>query len=219
MKRKDFIPLIMWFVLITGIVVLSFIRLRRAFVVWDEWPINFDAIFISLYIAWMLIELRVTKKDVNTKGKQTSDFMTCQLYGLGQAFTFFTALWLPSIWQLPNIAHFVGISLFIVGVCYRLWAILTLGEFYSHRVRTLSQHQIVASGPYHFTRHPAYAGMIVANAGLTLFFFNWGTICVFICILIPAILLRISIEEKILFSIEGYSEFAKKRKRLFPAVW
>jgi len=41
----------------------------------------------------------------------------------------------------------------------------------------------------------------------------------FFLILVPAILLRIRIEEKILFGIEGYSEFAKKRKWLFPAVW
>jgi len=42
---------------------------------------------------------------------------------------------------------------------------------------------------------------------------------VFLFILAPAILLQIVIEERTLFGIGGYSEFAKKRKRLFPAVW
>jgi len=91
--------------------------------------------------------------------------------------------------------------------------------FYSHRVRTVAQHRIVASGPYRFTRHPAYAGMIIANAGISIYFFNRVTICVFLFILVPAVLLRIVIEERTLFGIEGYAEFAKKRKRLFPAVW
>jgi protein-S-isoprenylcysteine O-methyltransferase Ste14 len=77
----------------------------------------------------------------------------------------------------------------------------------------------VVSGPYRFTRHPAYAGMIIANAGIFMYFFNWVTICVFLFILLPAILLRIAVEERTLFGIEGYSEFAKERKRLFPAVW
>jgi protein-S-isoprenylcysteine O-methyltransferase Ste14 len=219
MKSKDFTPLIMWFVLVTGIIVLAFIRLSRISGVWDEFPVNFDSIFISFYILWLIIELRVSKKDVNTEGKKTSDFMTCQLYGVGQALTFLTALWFPSIWRLPNVAHFVGISVFLFGVCYRSWAIRTLGQFYSHRVRTVSQHQIVVSGPYRFTRHPAYAGMILANAGISMYFFNWVTICVFLLILVPVILLRIVIEEKTLFGVEGYSEFAKKRKRLFPVVW
>jgi protein-S-isoprenylcysteine O-methyltransferase Ste14 len=145
--------------------------------------------------------------------------MTCQLYGVGQALTILTALWFPSVWRVPNAAHFVGISIFLLGVCYRLWAIHTLGQFYSHRVRTVSQHQIVVSGPYSTTRHPAYAGMIIANAGICIYFFNCVTLFVFLFILVPAIILRIVIEEKMLLGIEGYPEFAGKRKRLFPAIW
>jgi isoprenylcysteine carboxyl methyltransferase (ICMT) family protein YpbQ len=117
------------------------------------------------------------------------------------------------------VAHFVGLSIFLFGGMYRLWAIQTLGQYYSHRVRTVSRHQIVVSGPYRFTRHPAYAGMILANAGIAIYFLNWVTICVFLLVLLPAIFLRIVIEEKALFEIEGYLEIAKKRKRLFPALW
>jgi protein-S-isoprenylcysteine O-methyltransferase Ste14 len=219
MKSKDITPLIMWLVLVGGIIVIAFIRLSRDSSVWDEYPVNFDTIFISLYILWMIIELRVSKRDVDTEGKKTSDCMTCLIYGAGQALTFLTALWFPSVWRVPNTAHFIGISIFLFGVCYRSWAVHTLGRFYSHRVRTEFQHQIVDSGPYRFTRHPAYAGMIIANTGISVYFFNWVTISVFLFILVPAILLRIVIEEKTLFGIEGYSEFAKKRKRLFPAVW
>jgi protein-S-isoprenylcysteine O-methyltransferase Ste14 len=80
-------------------------------------------------------------------------------------------------------------------------------------------HQIVASGPYRYTRHPAYAGMLVANAGICLYYLNYVTILIFLLILVPSVLLRIAIEEKTLFRIEGYSQFAKPRKRLFPAVW
>ena len=219
MRDKDFTPLIMWFILFFGVIVLAVIRLYRTFDDWQGYPTYLDIIFICLYLTWMIIELRVTKKDVNTEGIKTSDSMTCQLYGLGQALTFLTALWFPSVWQAPNVAHFVGLSIFLLGGMYRLWAIQTLGRYYSHRVRTVSQHQIVVSGPYRFTRHPAYAGMIIANAGIAIYFLNWATICVFLFILLPAIFLRIVIEEKTLFGIEGYPEFAKKRKRLFPAIW
>lgn len=218
-KKWDITPLIMWFVLFVGIIVLAFVRLHRLFGASNEYPANLDIIFIGLYLVWMIVELRVTKKDVNTEGKKTKDFMTCQLYGAGQALTILTALWFPAVWQVPNTAHVVGLGIFLSGVCYRLWAIRTLGQFYSHRVRTVDKHQIVVSGPYKVTRHPAYAGMIIANAGVSIYFFNWVTICVFLLILVPAIILRIIIEEKTLFRIEGYPEFAGNRKRLIPAIW
>jgi protein-S-isoprenylcysteine O-methyltransferase Ste14 len=219
MKNRDLKPLIMWLCLVTAIFVVAFLRPDRMAGVWNGYIVNFDNVFISLYILWMLVELRVSKRDVSTQGKKTSDSATCQLYGFGQALTVLTALWLPSGWRVPNLAHFVGICSFLVGVCYRLWAIRTLGQYYSHRVQTVAQHRVVASGPYRFTRHPAYAGMIIANAGISMYFFNWVTAGVFLVVLVPAILLRIRIEERTLIDIEGYAEFAQKRKRLFPAIW
>ena len=217
-KKRDVTPLIMWLALFVGIVLLGFIRLYRLFSVFSEYPGYLDVLFIGLYLLWMIVELRVTQKDVNTEGKKTYDFMTCQLYGTGQALTILSALWFPSFWQKSNAANVAGLGIFLLGVCYRLWAIRTLGKFYSHRVRTVDQHQIVVSGPYRFTRHPAYAGMIIANTGVSIYFFNWVTICVFLFILTPAIILRIIIEEKTLSKIEGYPEFARSRKRLIPEI-
>ncbi len=219
MKNKDYTPLIMWFSLVAGIIAIAFTRQGRTPAVWNESPVDFDNIFVCLYIAWMLVELRISRKDADTEGKKTTDSRTCLAYGIGQALTILTALWFPSAWRMPNIAHFAGVALFVLGVCYRLWAVLTLGQFYSHRVRVVARHQIVTSGPYRYTRHPAYAGMIVANVGITVYFCNWVTIFVFALVLLPAILLRIMVEERTLFEIEGYPEFAKTRKRLFPALW
>jgi protein-S-isoprenylcysteine O-methyltransferase Ste14 len=168
---------------------------------------------------WLLAETPIAEKDVNTEGKRTLDFATCQIYGFGQAFTFLSALWSPSVWHAPNMAHFIGISLFLVGVCFRLWAIKTLGVFYSHRVRTMAQHRIVDSRPYHLIRHPAYTGMMIAHAGVVLYFLNRVTLFVFLIGFVPAIILRIVIEERTLVRIAGYSDFARKRKRLFPGIW
>ena len=218
-NKKDITPLIMWLILFTGIIVFAFIRLNRLFGASNGYSGYLDVMFIGLYLLWMIIELRVTRRDVDTEGKKTYDYMTCQLYGLGQLLTILTALWFPSVWRMPNAAHFVGISIFLLGGCYRLWAIRTLGKFYSHRVRTVSKHQIIVTGPYSITRHPAYAGMIIAHIGISVYFLNWVTLCVFLLILAPAIILRIVIEEKTLFKINGYPEFARNRSRLFPGIW
>jgi protein-S-isoprenylcysteine O-methyltransferase Ste14 len=61
--------------------------------------------------------------------------------------------------------------------------------------------------------------MLIANVGVSIYFLNWVTMCVFLFALVPSILLRISIEERMLFGIEGYAGFADKRKRLFPGIW
>jgi len=219
MKRKDLTPALMSVLLLLGIVALALVRHWRIPNLWVKYPVNLDTVFACLYVLWILLEAPIAKRDLRTEGKRTSDFATCQIYAFGQAFTFLSALWFPSVWRAPDAAHFVGLSIFLLGVCYRLWAIWTLGQFYSHRVRTLPEHRIMSSGPYRLTRHPAYAGMILLNAGVVLYFLNWVTLCIFVFALVPAIVLRIGIEERVLFGIEGYPEFAKRRKRLFPLVW
>jgi protein-S-isoprenylcysteine O-methyltransferase Ste14 len=219
MERKDLTPAIMSFLLLLAIVALAIVRQSRIPNLRVEYPVSLDTVFVGLYALWILVETPVAKRDLSTEGKTTSDFATCQVYAFGQAFTFLSALWFPSVWRAPNAAHLAGLIIFLAGVCYRLWAIWTLGHFYSHRVRTLSRHRIVSSGPYRFTRHPAYAGMIILNAGVVIYFLNWVTLSVFLFALVPAIVLRIVIEERVLFGIEGYSDFAKRRNRLFPWVW
>jgi protein-S-isoprenylcysteine O-methyltransferase Ste14 len=217
--KRDITPLILSILLILGIVILAFLRHWFGIGAWVKWPVDVDLIFAGLYVVWILVEFKIAQKDAITEGKQTLDFGTCELYALGQACTILTALWFPSIWHAHAAVHFWGILIFLCGVLYRLWAIRTLGQFYSHRVRKVSQHQILNSGPYRFIRHPAYAGMIIANVGLTLYFFNWVTLAVFLVVLVPSVVLRILVEERMLFEIEGYSNFAKKRKRLIPAIW
>ena len=86
-------------------------------------------------------------------------------------------------------------------------------------VREVEAHEIVDSGPYRHIRHPAYAGMILANLGVVIFFFNLVTLILFLLVLIPAIILRIIIEEKTLFRIGGYEKFAQNRQRLIPSIW
>ncbi|MHC1745135.1 MAG: isoprenylcysteine carboxylmethyltransferase family protein [Syntrophobacteraceae bacterium] len=219
MVRKDFAPAVMSIVLFLGIIATASVRYWRGANLWTDYPVNLDVVFTALYVCWLMVEAPIAGKDVNPEGNCTPDCATCQIYGFAQALTILSALWLPSAWHAPNPAHWGGIALFSVGVSYRLWAIKTLGVLYSHRVRKAAQHRIVDSGPYRFTRHPAYAGMIIANGGVALYFLNGVTLIVYLLALVPAIVLRILVEERMLFGIDGYSEFAKSRNRLFPGIW
>jgi protein-S-isoprenylcysteine O-methyltransferase Ste14 len=214
---KNLIPIILSPILFLLILALALIRLKNQSI-WDESIFNFDIAFVSTYLLWIIIESKVSIKEMD-KGKETHDFGTCELYAMGQAAVFLSALWFKSVWQSPNIFLLLGFLIFLFGGIYRLWAIRTLGKYYSHIVRKVDGHKIVDSGPYRFIRHPAYAGMILANLGIVIYFFNLTTCTIYFFVFIPAIVLRILVEEKTLFSIDGYSKFAKERKRLIPAIW
>lgn len=217
--ERDITPLMLSILLILGIVVLAFLRHRRAIGPWAGYPVDADLVFSGLYIVWIAVEFPVARKDVKTEGKLTSDAGTCPIYALGQAGTALTALWFAPVFRPPHAALVAALLIFLCGVLYRLWAIRTLGRFYSHRVRREEGHRIVDWGPYRFIRHPAYAGRALAHAGVVLYFFHWVALAFFLLVLIPAIVLRIRVEEKMLFQIEGYWEFAGTRKRLIPAIW
>jgi protein-S-isoprenylcysteine O-methyltransferase Ste14 len=55
--------------------------------------------------------------------------------------------------------------------------------------------------------------MIIVNIGLTLYFFNGVIFAVVLVVFVPSIVLRILIEEKMLFKLKCYSNYAKKHKR------
>jgi hypothetical protein len=144
-----------------GIVALAIVRHWRIPNRWVEYPVNLDALFIGFYVLWILVERPIAKWDVSTEGKTTTDFATCRIYAFGQAFTFLSALWFHSVLHVPNVAHFIGIGLFLFGVCYRLWAIRTLGLFYSHRVRTVIQQGVGLTN--HSSGHAPPSGLAGAN--------------------------------------------------------
>jgi protein-S-isoprenylcysteine O-methyltransferase Ste14 len=217
MNIRNAIPLILSFILI-GLICLLFLYRITHQNIWINSIANFDVIFASVYVAWILIESKISKEEMH-KGNKTSDYGTCELYAIGQAGVFLSALWFPAAWHSPNLFHLLGFILFLVGIAYRLWAIKNLGKYYSHIVREISGHQIITSGPYRQIRHPAYAGMIIANLGIVIFFLNSITFLVFSAILLPAIILRIIIEEKTLFEIDKYVDYAKNRFRLIPGIW
>jgi protein-S-isoprenylcysteine O-methyltransferase Ste14 len=217
MNIRNAIPLILSILLIALICLLSLYRITHKNI-WINSIANCDIIYASVYLGWILIESKISKEEIN-KGNKTSDYGTCELYAIGQAAVFLSALWFTSAWHSPNLFHLLGFFLFLVGIACRLWAIKTLGKYYSHIVREITGHQIIASGPYRHIRHPAYAGMILANLGIVIFFLNSITLIFFTFILIPAIILRIIIEEKTLFKINQYAEYAKNRPRLIPGIW
>jgi protein-S-isoprenylcysteine O-methyltransferase Ste14 len=213
---KNIVPLLLSIILIGLIALFLIFRLGHG-AGWVKF-LSRDVLFTAAYISWIFAEFTVSKREIG-QGDRTRDYGTCGLYAVGQSAVFLSALFFAPTGTALNAAHVLGFAIFLSGVLFRLWAIRTLGRYYSHIVREVTDHKIVDWGPYRIVRHPAYLGMIVANIGVTVFFFNVVTLCLLFFLLIPSIIIRILIEERMLYSIEGYKAFAEGRKRLVPGVW
>jgi protein-S-isoprenylcysteine O-methyltransferase Ste14 len=175
-------------------------------------------VFVATYVLWLLLESRVALTEAK-KGETRKDRGTCEAYAMSRALTVVTALCLPTVWTEPGPWMLVGFGVFVFGVAFRLIAIRTLGKFYSHRVRVMGDHQVVSNGPYRFVRHPAYTGMLTAHLGVVIFFFNPFTLASLLLMLLPSMIMRIRVEEKALFELDGYPQYAQNRNRLLPLLW
>lgn len=118
-------------------------------------------------------------------------------------------------------AEIAGLLLALAGYALVVWATGSNAYFSMvNRIQVERGHKVASGGPYHFVRHPAYVGMILAELGTSLMLGSWLA-------LIPGvissvlILVRTVFEDRTLLNeLDGYVEFAQKtRYRLIPGVW
>jgi protein-S-isoprenylcysteine O-methyltransferase Ste14 len=116
--------------------------------------------------------------------------------------------------------NFVGLLLFVLGVVIRLVGRLTLGKYYSYGLRTLPNHKLVKHGIYKYIRHPISLAAIIYSAGIPLFFSSLYGFLIMLG-LVPLILYRIRIEEKMLIEKLGdeYRVYMKRTKKLIPFIY
>jgi protein-S-isoprenylcysteine O-methyltransferase Ste14 len=171
------------------------------------------AAFVAAYLVWVLSEARIT---VGTPTQSAAETRTLVPYAMARVTTALTAAYSASA-----VSTRFGIALagvFVAGVALRAWAIHELGRQYSHRVVRISEGGLISSGPYRVLRHPAYAGMLLANIGFAVYFSSPASIAA-LTLLVAAVLWRIRIEEGVLTESPQYRAFANTRHRIVPGVW
>tara|TARA_Y100001970_G_C14247935_1_gene869651 strand:- start:3402 stop:4037 length:636 start_codon:yes stop_codon:yes gene_type:complete len=122
----------------------------------------------------------------------------------------------------PNFqTNLAGFLLFTFGFILRIYAIRTLGPFFTFEVGLRKSHQLITKGPYSIIRHPGYLGYILISIGLYTFLGSFfGIILSFtICSLIY--FKRIPIEENILSKKFGdeFEKYKLKTKKIIPFIY
>jgi protein-S-isoprenylcysteine O-methyltransferase Ste14 len=114
----------------------------------------------------------------------------------------------------------LGLGLWAVGMIVLVWAARTLGRYMDVEGVT-EDHELVASGPYAYVRHPVYGSFTAITAGLALLFRSYllaGAAAVWL----TAALWWAAAEEALLSAPEGlgdvYRTYSERTGRFLPRV-
>jgi protein-S-isoprenylcysteine O-methyltransferase Ste14 len=122
----------------------------------------------------------------------------------------------------PGAAAFAtGLVILVAGLVLRGWSIKTLGDSFTFTVLVSADQPVISSGPYRVLRHPGYAGLLVACAGIGLASANWVSAAAAVVLPLTLLIVRIRIEERALLTTVGepYRGYAAGHKRLVPLIW
>ena len=181
--------------------------------------------FTATVVIWIVLEVRQmtrTRQDAAVRDNGSRYLMLGTIAG-----GIYLGTWIvrrtPSaaIGAPDALVLVIAFSLMWVGFAFRLWSILTLGRYFTYTVMTSPDQQVVVSGPYRLLRHPSYAGLLAALAGMGLAQGNWLSVAVIIAVPLVGMVNRIRVEESALTTTLGerYTSYASGRKRLIPFVW
>jgi len=135
------------------------------------------------------------------------------------------AMWLARLTQFAigggRVTVIAGETMAVAGIALRIWAILTLDQFFTFVVGIAADHRVVQHGPYRLLRHPGYAGALMALLGVGLALANWLSMLVLVVVPVLALSARIVVEEATLARALGveYIAYADRTSRLIPGVW
>jgi protein-S-isoprenylcysteine O-methyltransferase Ste14 len=88
------------------------------------------------------------------------------------------------------------------------------------RIQEERGQTVISTGPYHYVRHPMYAGGLFMFLGTPLLLGSWYGLLLTLLFL-PALLVRAVLEERTLLQeLPGYDAYmAHVKYRLIPHVW
>lgn len=129
-------------------------------------------------------------------------------------------------WRYPqsvnwDAAAVVCLAVAVLGLAFRTWAVLTLGNLFSMHIDIQDGHSIIQHGPFRIVRHPSYLGAFLMYVPIIAFLHSWFSLAVAAVALPVAFARRIHYEEELLRAEFGeqYAHYSRNVKRIIPWVW
>ncbi|MFD3446051.1 isoprenylcysteine carboxyl methyltransferase family protein [Microbacteriaceae bacterium 4G12] len=98
----------------------------------------------------------------------------------------------------------------------RIWAMVSLGEFWNTKILVLPNASIISKGPYKYIRHPNYAVVVLEIILIPLLFQAYITAILFTILNAFVLTIRIRQEERALIEMTDYAEHFKNISQ-FPS--
>jgi protein-S-isoprenylcysteine O-methyltransferase len=121
-------------------------------------------------------------------------------------------------WDAVTTAALVGM---VCGLGLRVWAVLTLGRYFTWFITVYDDHKVIRLGPFRFIRHPAYCGAWILFISTMLFLHAWVAAVVSLVAQLFAYVRRIRYEEQLMIEKLGveYESYTREVKALVPLLW
>ncbi|HEY4036351.1 MAG TPA: isoprenylcysteine carboxylmethyltransferase family protein [Ktedonobacteraceae bacterium] len=149
----------------------------------------------------------------------------------------FLSLWIISIVIIVLVTQFIprsiwtfvtfiipwlqiaGAACLIIFTAFTLWARWVLGTMWSSSPEIKVGHQLRTDGPYRITRHPIYTGILGMLLG-TLLISQGGAWILYFTIIVVALVIKISSEERLLKETFGeqYIQYQHHVPQLVPGL-
>ncbi len=175
---------------------------------------------------YLVISLLVTQ---NRLGKDQSDKRRDPMFSYLNIFFAYVPMLGFQAWGLYErfneagnpIFIVLGTFIFFVGTFTRMYAIKTLGQFFTMEIGIRKNHRIVKDGPYEFVRHPSYTGYLLMILGIGIAYQNLFSLLLPLAEMILFLSVRIPQEEKMLCHEFGdeYRRYQKETKLIIPHLF
>ncbi len=106
-------------------------------------------------------------------------------------------VWLLRRPWIPVVA-LVSMTVLIVALVLRWWALSTLGQRWTTRVVVVPGEDLVVTGPYRWLRHPNYLAVVLEIAAIPMVHFAWLTAVFFSVANLLLLRVRVAVEERAL---------------------
>lgn len=210
---------------IKSIIIVLFLRIVPIFLLCSFFASQklYPILVILMWSIWTSIEIVIENSETNNNARKSVEDKYTRHAVL---YSHLSSLWIPCFYTIffnqyiSLMALVIGTIIFIFGSSLRLFAISTLGKYFTGYIQVSSDQVVCRKGIYNIIRHPGYVGLFFINIGPSIML-NIHILIVFIAVItIISLILRVRVEEKMLINHFGssYLMYLKEVPACFPEI-